>query len=392
MTLPSSNVSLRFADGAEITSFLSFELTERFLDPLDRFRCVLAPTREHRKDYLERLQKGELISLLVDEKPQAAMYIQSCNRKIDVEGGHIIHVDAISPLVLLFESTVNPGQASKILEADAPVLNFVLSLVEPFGFTEVYDQNDVAALKSKTGVNPKSTATAAANARQAKSSADSNETVYEFINRVLKRLGCILRCDPSTAALYITAPHYDGSPLYTVKQATSGSGPVGDRFFGTVEIRDTNADQYSFCEVIGESVDEIGERRANIPRARATTADINSRRPPFRASGPFPYKPCFYKDKNVGSRQRAVSMAKHTLGKRAEDAFSISGTVHGLVNRNGIPWTVDTLGRVFIEAEGIDETMWLSARTMHQAVGGGQYTSMMWLPKGNVVLGDIASS
>lgn len=388
-----SLVELRFTDGRVITSTTSLELSERFLDPIDTMRATIIPSQDRRASANELLQKGEVVWVYVDGKAQSALMIQSVTRTVGT-GGVIYGIDCVSPMQILAESTVDVPNATKVLSSDAPVLDFVASLVAPLGFTEVQDSGDVAFLKAKTGVNPKSTATAGNAARQKDCRAEYNETNLQFINRVLSRLGCMLRCFTSDAgvALYITAPHYDGEPLYTLSQAPQGQGAAGeDAFFGDVRVTDSNADQYSRCVVVGATTDEDAATRANEPKAEALTTDISASRPPFRSSFFFPHKEVFFKDEHAGNQARAKSVAKHVLGRRAERAFMVQGTVRGLVSSRGIPWTVDTLCRVRLPLLGIDEVMWISERTMRQDARGGQTTSLTLIPKGYVVLGDIGS-
>ena len=387
-----SLLEMRLSDGTIVTECLSYELTERFLDPIDVFRVTVAPSPEERSTALRLLRKGELVVVSVDGKVQAATMIQTAKTIVGPGTGVIMNLECLSPIQLLAEASVDVPRATKVLSADAPVLDFVASLVEPYGFTEVQDTGDVAFIKSKTGVNPKSLATSGNQARQKDCRAEYNERVLVFINRVLSRLGVMLRCFASNegVALYITAPHYDGEPLYSVSQAPAGKAEEGeDQFFGDVTITETNADQYSRCVVVGSTVDEESATRTNEPKAEASTTEINADRPPFRASAVFPSKDFYFKDEHASSKARARSVAKHVLGRRAEKAFTIQGTVRGLVSSRGVPWTVDTLCRVRLPLVGIDEVMWISERVMRQTADGSQTTMLTLIPKGYVVLGDI---
>ena len=389
-----SQLELRLADGTVVKSCVSYELHERFSDPLDTFRATIVPAPEQRAMALDKLQKGELAVVAVDGHVQGAFMIQTRRTTVSPRNGVVIDIDCVSPIRLLAETTVDAPVVSKILSSDRPVLDFVASIVEPFGFTEVQDTGDVAFIKAKTGVNPKSVATAGNNAKQKDCRADYNETNLAFINRVLSRLGVMLRCGASDngLALYITAPHYDGKALYTVRQAPADKGPEGDPFFGDVTITETNEDQFSKCSVFGTTSDEDASTRANEPKGSALTTDINATRPPFRASFTFPRKEVFYKDDNTTNAQRANAVATHVLGRRAERAFAVSGTVQGLVSSGGVPWTVDTLCRVYVHATGLDEVMWISERTMRQDAQGGQSTMLTLIPKGYFVLGEIGSN
>ena len=385
-------VAMRFADGSEITSFSSFSLEERFSDALDSFDCVLTPPQNQIADYEAKTRKGEVITMTVNGLPQCGMMIEGRKRHSDPDEGVTFEISAISPLKILVESSIDPAVASKAYEADVPVLKMIEQLTAPYGFKTVGKDADIDTLSTKTGVNTKSLATSAYKKKHNGAQAFDNETVYGFITKVLSQLGCMLRCDP-LGQLYIATPHYDGEVLYTVKQSLASTGPQGDRFFGKVSITETNAGQYSVVKVMGESADEKDSPRSGNPFAEVLTTDINASHPPFRASGPFPYKPKFYKGRHLGSKARTRAIGLHLLGRLAETAFTVEGRVHGLVSRSGVPWTVDTLGRVYVEPLGHDEVMWLASRRMSMSsANDGQETSLVWIPKGYLVLGDVNES
>jgi hypothetical protein len=142
---------------------------------------------------------------------------------------------------------------------------------------------------------------------------------------------------------------------------------------------------------MGSASDDVSETQANTPRARVNSRDINYDRPPFRITQTVKHVPCYHRDTSCRDNAQAERVSKLVLGIKAEDAYQISGNVHGLVSRNGTPWTVDTLCRVFIPKLGIDEVMWISERTLRGNATSGQSTSLTLLPKGYVTLGDIQS-
>lgn len=391
--MPRDEVVVRFADGAELKEFLSFELTEKFSNPLDTFTFQAAPTERNRQSYLDRLLKGELVTVTLNGHPQAGMMIQEVSTTIGPDGGLTFDVSAVSPIQILMESTVDAPVASKALKAAVPMIEMVLGVVEPYGFTIVADESDTDIAKVKSGKTVSKQPTKHKSAKKKDATAEYNESAFGFITRMLSRAGTMLRCGTTEEGtfLYITAPHYDSKPLYSVKQARSGFGPAADRFIGDITIVDTNESQFSFCEVVGESADDTAAARSNKPKARVTCDAINAQRPPFRASGPFPYKPKFHKDKESSDAQLSESVARFILGTRAEKAFTVQGTVGGFTSRDGTPWTVDTLCSVFVEATGLNEDMWLAERVMRRN-SDGDTTRLTLIPKGYLQLGDIPSA
>lgn len=384
-----SQVRLNFADATAISAFSSFKLRETFSDPIGSLEFTAEPDESHVREYAEKLQKGSLVACIVDGNPQAAMAIETVQTSIGPGGGVSFNVSAVTPIKYIYEAEIDP-KFQKRLAADIPLLDLVSEVLEPYGLGEVYAEDDVAVIRAKTGKNPKATATATAPLQVSGNvQAATSETVYQFLSRVLTRLGVMLRMDPVGNGVYITAPHYDGEALYGCKVAREGQGPSDlDRFFGNVTIHDSNANQFSVCYVTGTVAGNSGTTFSGPPSAEIKTTDIHSSRPPFRGEGALTYKPAFRHSKNCRDAKQARSAGLLMLGLQAPYAFYVKGTVDGLVSRAGTPWTVDTLGRVFIEPLAFDEEMWLAERTMMADPKGGQRTELVWIPKGYFVIGE----
>lgn len=379
-------VRINFSDGGEITSWLDFELTEQFSNPITTARITVAPPRSQLKDYVTRLQKGEIVGILINDRPQASLMIQTVRTKLGKSGGIVIGIEAVSPLKQLYDSTVDVANMHKSATSDVPVLQFVADTIEPFGLGEVYAEQDVAIVKTKTGKNPNATATQANKAKMRDAQPKSNESVACFIGRTLSRLGLMMHMGP-IGDIYLTAPHYTGDPLYVF--VAGAPGVSGEAFVGDVEIVDTNEGQWSFCEANGVYAAGHGETQTNTPGGRVTSSDINSKRPPYRSIAQLAYKPNFYRDTSCTSSTMAKSVAKLTLGLRAESAFVLRGTVEGAASSVGVPYAIDTKGRVVIPPLGIDEQMWISERTVRGSKADGLRTDLTMIPPGNFVIGDV---
>jgi prophage tail gpP-like protein len=384
--LTRSVVSLAFSDGSQFDAFTSWSLRETFSDPIGSMEFTVEPPAAKVSEYRANLQKGKLVGCKVDGKPQAAMMIQTTRWSVDHEGGTRGYVQSVTPLKQLYEASVDP-RVSKSLAADAPVIDLVNEVTAPFGIGAATADNDIGAIRSKTGKSPTATATPVEPLKYTEAKAQDNETAYAFLARILTRLGVMMRMNPVTGQIDITAPHYTGDPIYTVVQARPGSSVVGDAFFNIQEI-DTNEGQFSACTVRGAPIDQSGSTRAQKPLGLTATGEICSP-PPYRSGDGLNYKPKLVRDASCRDAARAKRVSKMVLGLAAEKAYAVSGTVNGLVSRDGIPWAVDTLGRVYVDAIGIDSVMWLSERTMSYSTDDGQRTDLVWIPKGAFTLGDV---
>ena len=385
-----ATIRLHFSDGTSISAWTRLEQRDKFTEPLSTLRLDVAPSADRFKEYRSKLAKGQVLSLLVDDKPQFAGFVQTCTTRVDPKDGATISIEAFNPLKLLYESTVDIPAMSKILNADGPIIDLVSQALAPYHI-DVGGDADLALIKSRTGKNTRATATPTAELKFKEAQAQPNESTIVFLNRMLTRLGVLLRYDAGSSLVYITAPHYAGDPIGTLKMCATGTGPNGVRFFGAIEEVDSNEGQFSFCETTGATTDSAGDTQSSAPKARALTADINSRRPPFRSADGLDYKPCFHRDTNCRDKNRALSVSKLVLGLRAEEAYQIRGACDSLLSEDGTPWTVDTLARVFVPKLELDEVMWISERTFSADASGGQQTALTLIPKGNLVLGDLPS-
>src|SRR5262245_35598889 len=102
-----ANVSLRFLDGSVISAWESFSLRENYLDPLGEYTLTARPPRAKIDDYREKLQKGNLVSLLINEVPQGVCLIQTSTQTIGREGVDF-KITAHTPLVTAVQGSANP--------------------------------------------------------------------------------------------------------------------------------------------------------------------------------------------------------------------------------------------------------------------------------------------
>jgi hypothetical protein len=352
---------------------------------------VCGPPRDQIAEYRDKLDTNKIVSFRVNNKPQAACVVTRCEQVSDPDQGTIFSVTAKSPLHLLYESTVPYETEVKALSSDKPILDLVASICEPFGLGEVYAENDIAVIKAKTGRAPKGLkATPAAGVKYKNAVPQPNETCYQFINRILSRLGLILRCDAVFGGLYITRPHYEQAWLYAFKQGPDG--PAGwETFEGAVRVVRDASNQYSFVEATGVSDDAKSATSADRPLFRAYSAAVNSKRPPFKAGKYISHKPCFYRDTSCQTKAQAKGVALLVMGERAEQAFGVEGTVANIVSVDGAPFTVDTIGHLYLPLFGLDEEMWLAQRTMSVDADGGAFTRLRFIPKGYYTIGELPS-
>lgn len=389
-----ARVQLAFSDGSTFAEWQSASVRDSFTDPIGEFRLSSAPVTAGGvlRAYRERLRKGELVSVRVNDVPQFVGLIQTVEKTISDEGV-IFDVSGGTPLLTPYEGAAveDPNDYTKELSfhsenSDVPVRDLVLRAMSPYGFTDlVGDDGSHVDLTSGKKRKKKGVLTLE-QLSQRDAVAHPGETAYGLLSRVITKLGVCLKVRWD-GVLYITRPDYEQDISYTVGQ-TSNESFSGDRFFGEIKIRDTNEGQFSEVCVRGQIPDSPDATTASRPVGVVASSAINAERPPYRSDIAV-YKPKVIKDKSSRDLARAQSTAKLALGLAATSAFSVTGTVGGWVSKTGRIWTTNTLARVVVEKDEIDETMFLLSRTLIQDANGGQYTQLTFVPKGYLVLGDL---
>jgi prophage tail gpP-like protein len=388
------------ADGFEVSTFTSATLKDSFTDPLRPADFEIAPLDIRWEDHRKRLQKGEEVRVYIGEACLGRYLIQEVKRKYGTKGS-TMSLSCESLLCTPHEADIDPDFSIKN-QNNTSVEALIKQVLAPFGFTVVKTDGTahVNAISGKPlpGAKPLPFQVKDLKAKQA--AAQPGEKVLAFLTKILNRIGVVVRVD-GDGAILAGAPNYD-QPLSGAVGLSYQPGQLGPDvilFEGEVEIVDSNKNQYSEYAVIGQA----GASPAAVVGSAATNPSANASRPksgailakdvlPTRSvykSSVHPKKPLTKKDKNSGDKATAIRAATLALGARAPHAYSVKGTVAGWYASGGGLFTVDTLHRVVIKPEGLDEPCYLLDRTLHYDAAGGQKTSLTFCQKGALLLGKV---
>lgn len=377
--------ALHFTDGTVIDTFQTFDWRDTVTDPLGSITLETRPIRSNFAFYRELLSKGELVTLLINDVSQGGFLIQDSDRVYGPRGMSI-KVTCHSVLVTPFEGDVDPD-LSLTSPTDISVEETILKVLGPYGFHAIVsDPRAHASAISGKPIGGGKTSLLVSDLKQKDTIAHAGETAYQFCARVFTRLGVCLRVQYD-GTLLIGAPDYSGAPVATVVMSTK-PGTQGDYFVGDVHVHESNAHQFSECNVRGMRAVQLGEPNAARPSATVKAVDVLPARSAYRSTV-APYKPKTFEDKSSRDPDRAESVAQFELGMHAKDAFWVEGEVDGWISSTGVIWTVDTMVRVVIEPEGIDEPMYVLERTFTESDRDGQKTKLKLIPSGALILGKI---
>jgi hypothetical protein len=382
-----TGVRMQFGDGSVIDEWLTMSLRETFTDPLSDLHFEAAPARERIAEYYKKLQKGELVTVFVNDVNQGSYLIQTSETSIDPASGVTFALSCNTVLVTPFQGSVKQPFSFKS-QTYSPVGKIIADVLGPYGFEDIIGDpaSNVSALTGIPIDGGRKAITVDALKSDQATADDGGESAYEFCKRIITRLGLALGVD-FDGVLLTVVPDYDQDVAYSLVQSADVS-LGGDRFIGRITMTDTNDNQFSECRIIGVKSDQAGQTQTARPDATVTSAELFSNRPAYKSTA-APYKPLIIKDKNSTSIERCKSTAKLALGKRAKDAFVVSGEVDGFVSTTGRIWTPNTMVDVRIDAVGFHEVMWVLERTFTQDRQGGQKTRLKLIPPGALVLGDI---
>lgn len=394
-----ANVEMRFEEGSRCNAWTEFTMRDTYTDPLGEMTFTALPPRDRIAFYQERLQRGKLVSILVNNAPQGIFLIQTVAERIG-KNGYEFQATCQTPLVTPYQGCVDPDYSFSTTN-DTPLSKVIFDILEPYGFDTVFDDSGSSAaaatgLGNAKGKRKKKISIEALKVQEAR--AQDGERAYAMCSRLVTRLGLQIRMSADTdtlGAIMLEAPDYDQAPSYTLV-LDSAESPVrinGSRFLGEppVEIISSNDDQYSECTIRGARADTSGQTSTSEPYVRVTAEELNPKRPQY-SSVAANFKPLHIKDKNSRDKERATSTAKLAMGVRAIKAFSITGEVDGMIAHNGAVWTVGTMARVVIPDKQLDEAMFIFERVFTMSRGGGKRTRMKLIPSGSLVLGDVPGS
>lgn len=384
-----AQLKLTFDDGTFIDAFTDATLRDAFTDPIGHVQVTAkTATSSQYADYRTKLGKGNQIHVYINGAHQGRFLIQDAERVTGPEG-RSIQITCYTPLITPYEGAVDPDLSLQHL-SDVSIENAVKTVLVPYGFTKTPIADARSHVNALTGVplpGGQPPPFAFGDLKMKNAVAHDGETAYQFIARIITRLGACLRISQDDTPL-IGVPNYTQDNAYTVVlSSTPGTYPDADRFFGPVRIRETNAGQFVQTAVIGMRRLGAGDPNVARPKAVVNASDVIPARSQYRSSV-APFKPLSYKDKSSRDANQAQNAAIFEIGMRAKDAYVVDGTVDGWISKTGRVWTVDTMARVVVEPEGLDDPMYLLEREFFVDPNRGQMTRLKFIPKGALILGE----
>lgn len=396
------------ASGIQHDKILSYSINTQYLTPTDSFSFVVY-SEDDPVALRRRWRPWQPVRLHIAGRQQLIGRIDG-NEGVG-ESGHELRVFGRDYLADIVDSTVDPQFQVK---QGMDLGDFLLALLEPYGIKTILADANVGPLTRNilTGKRPFK-GTPARDFRAAKLSdfkAEENQGVWELANKVVARHSFTIQPAGTRDSVMVADPNYSQDVLYGLDRPGNNmrKGGCARRDYTNVPTvtiargRSGEAGKNLGTTRNTSGTFDPGSARSNIGLVRDVQRSITSdegievvKQTRFDPKRPDPviygydqpvYKPLFFRDKDARNQEQIEGAVRRILAEKLRETLTYQAEVRGHVDPvSGAIWTVDTLARVRDVVEDIDETLWISERTLEND-GSGPKTSMMLVRPESFVL------
>jgi prophage tail gpP-like protein len=410
-------------DGVMCSEFVEYEFNSHFLTATDGFSFVLdskarATTLSGSStgfDAIDVMEPGTRVELHLNDSLQCTGYIDSVEVSAERGGGHTYHVQGRDSFSQIVDACADP----ELKIADGTFLEpAIFDLLEPFGFEEMYIDNDQAREIKSTDYRAKTRASDAKGfGRKAVRQYKAHETrpypregVFEFASRLSQRAGLWLWPSPDGKKFILARPDFKQEPKTTLQRTFFGeltnvlSGSV--KFDVSEQPTAIVADTYSkggefgpgrakvilqnrFVHVLNKPEDApwvkyLKAGAKELPETPAGT-DITGIMIVPR------HRVVYMHDDESATSEQLEAFVRREMAlfqrKSVVAKYTVEG--HGQLTPSGYhAWTVDTTVQVKDEAARFEEVMWVLSRTFKKSRDGGTTTDLDLIRLGTLLFTD----
>jgi prophage tail gpP-like protein len=401
--------------GRRLTNLTSWSLNSAFFTSTDGFSFTVYDTDRKNLRGLEL----EPIEVILNGQSQGL-------GRIDVtttgDNGSAVHCQGRDYIADIVECNIDPWVQFK---EGMTVSDAIALACAPCGITGVISDDDVALRNIRTGKSIASTK-APKNFRAAKMDdykPKPGEGIYEVCNRIVARQGATIQPAASRTQLVLAAPHYNQEPAYRIERTADGSHntiisatatrdyssfPTYTLFHGRQSRPGEPPTVISSTDIVTDggvrvesSVVKPGKAGSKSSEGfdmeafasafssemfgilDGTIAEGRQRPDKVTSKPPKLYRLLYLDDKDARNLDQIYYGAKRAIAERLKDTLSYRVRIPGVIDSvSGAVWSVDTMVHVIDEICGIDETLWISERTLSFDPGSGATTELVcWRPE-----------
>lgn len=414
---PESNeVTLTTSAGVQIDRWTSYEFGSDFLTPADGFSFTYEPGDTSQavvKKILADFAIGTEVTLRVDGAIQGVGYIDDIDIRGSKDTGLQVDIEGRTKIGYAVDACVDPGT---VFPKDSTLEDFLLKLYSPFGFDNIFIDNDAGREIATSNIRHKVKRTYSTGKRRKrhkhaavnplnKYTLDTQlkpypgEGVHAFATRVAHRHGLWIWCD-STGNLVVSRPNYDQDAIY---QLVRKSGDATAAQFNNIKsggVRRSGKDQPSAifaASQAGSSPDFLRSTRklyainpavysddlADLKNRYSSVRQIDVLYPSLTVPTVKYGRPIFLYDPESRTEEQLEAFIRRELALRIRKAVVATYVVDGHVS-NGAAWNVDTIAVIDDDWADVHDTFWIISRKFRKNRRAGTETHLELIQKGAI--------
>ncbi|HEY3494748.1 MAG TPA: hypothetical protein VGK73_08690 [Polyangiaceae bacterium] len=211
---------------------------------------------------------------------------------------------------------------------------------------------------------------------------NENEGAYEWANRLSARCGFTVQPGSKRSAIAVVAPDYSKGPQFdlarpgNIEDGKAKRDYSGIPTLATLSARQVTAGteakgKFKTLSIVGDDSElalwRVPEARRILEAARA----IGTRKQKTETGDPLDwYCPVYYKDDESKTEKQLNRSARRMMADRIRETLTYSAKLKGHQDpRSRATYAINVLAKVKDDLEDVDETLWISERTLTGGLG-----------------------
>jgi len=407
-------------DGEQVTidNWTSYEINSDFFTPTDGFSLELSDDRIDQ--ITSKIAIGNTINIYINNTLQMVGYLDKVNLR-QSRNGTSLYISGRDKFGLVCDTTTIPD--IKINDTDT-YATAIFKILEPFGFKQeniiglkdIEKESDIISIHGnrKYGMNvPGKTDRAAARALKLqvnhKLKPKKNEGLMEYLSRLSKRSGWILKLFPDGEHIWVGPPIYDRTeqpvtsiinrfngignnvlessyaldwsqqPAFIVAEASGFGGKFRKNINNVVMVNDiTSVGDKGILSFVQDRMIElkksgyklIKQNFALLESIPKELGKINKSNKQGQLRQNFIYD---HESKNLDELEYFVRM---TMAEFNNKYLQLNYTLDGHTNQNSI-WQINTLVNVEDDTYKLNSRFWIQSRKFTKSRDGGTKTELV---------------
>ena len=447
-----ATVSLSIPDfGKEIKNWSEYSISSNYLEPCDTWSFSISA--EDVTLYQELLVPGSKVTAKINNLSQFTGYIDNRHINYAANAGTTVTIAGRDVLARLTQANVSPKLK---LKKDMTVLDLLEKFVSLYQLGKVYNSegtnlNVLTGRKNKESLSYKTTPaqeiTYEKNSDGSLKTGDDGkyisslkdnsisevisnkrpelknikikelkphpgEGAYNFLDRMLRRIGLMLKAMADGSGIMISTPIFDGETygdLISRKGDTSNNniktcggtlnwaaqptviiaeGFGGGPEFGKSKIQVIMINELTGLDPNGQPVSQIQDIKGSYPNAFVVPIrkELVPKVQPLASK--YSFCPMYVKDDESKTIEELKFAVLRRMAECQRKVLNVNYTVAGFLNQKGEPWAVNTLVNVDDDILGIHEKMWVLGRTFNKSVKSGTSTSLQLIKPYTLIISD----